>query len=76
MLTIPMGRLEAANSLAEPKGEAGKGWLYDVGAKRAAMQVTMTLEPKPLRVCSFLTSFFLSMFTLKLKKYNKPLVEI
>ena len=35
----------------------------------------MTLEQKSLTVCTFLTSFFLSMLTTKLKKYYAPMVK-
>ena len=44
-------------------------------ARRMAVQITMTLEPNSLTVCSFLTSVFLSMLTTKLKKFNELLVK-
>ena len=67
--------LNPSTVLLNPKVKKEKADCMMEGAKRAAMQVKMTLEPKPLTIYSFLTSFFLSMFTLKLKKYNRSMLK-
>ena len=56
--------------LLNPKVKQEKAGCTTEEAKRTAMQVRMTMDPKSstvLSVCSFFTSFFYSMFTPKLR---------
>ena len=56
--------------LLNPKLKHDKAGCTMEEAKRKAMQLRMTLEPKSmtvLAVCFFLTSFFLPVFTPKLR---------